>query len=293
MLKIKQLDELLSAVGQMDSNDVQKLLENYDPSKDSKETLTNESIRQLAMEDLKTLQESAQLDEEFFEKLTTIFESSLSIALKRKQVELQEAADKRVEREIQTRTQELEDLSEQYVQDEIVGKINAYMDYATSRWLKENEVTIEQNIRADLVEGVINGIKNVFEEQQIDLPESTVNELEKVNKKFSTLSESLDQKIDELVEAEKRIETLEKKLFLKEALNDLTDVQKDHVENLLENVSIDDLEEWKGKVKVLKEHVVNSKSEKKTEKLLDESVTTGDEPKIDETMKRYTQFLSR
>lgn len=292
MFKTTQLSSLLEAAKDMNSNELQSLLEQHKVA-DSEDEFSLDQINELAMEDLNALNESANLDKDFFEKLQTIFQSSLKVAVHQQSAQLQESFDAQVKRELSARTEELEQLAEQYVQDEVVKKVNDYMDYLAEAWMKKNEAVVENNIRAELVENVIHGIRTVFEENSIDIPDDQIDHLKLQEQKIARLNESIDQTLADLSESQKANEKLQKQLFILEHTGNMTDVQRDKFNSLLDNVEAEDFETWQARATVLQEHVMTTTSKGK-DLIMEDLVSQDTPPKSDENdpMQRYTKFLA-
>ena len=225
------------------------------------------------------------LSEEFKAKASTIFEA---------------AVHAKVVDEVNARMEEQakeQEAGSQVFQKELTEKVDGYLTYVVEEWMKENELAIERGIRSELVEDFMSGIKTLFTEHYIDIPEEKVDMVDDLFTKVEDLESSLDEEINRGVELQKELAQFKKDDALKEATKDLADTESEKIEKLAEGIEFENTEQYIEKLSVLKESYfpkVDSVTSEITE--TDETIELTEEKspeKVDESMKHYTSAIKR
>ena len=225
------------------------------------------------------------LSEDFKSKATTIFEA---------------AVHAKVVDEVNARMDEQakeQEAGSQEFQKELTEKVDGYLTYVVEEWMKENELAIERGIRSELVEDFMSGIKTLFTEHYIDIPEEKVDMVDDLFTKVEDLETSLDEEINRGVELQKELAQFKKDDALKQSTKDLADTDSEKIAKLAEGIEFENTEQYIEKLNVLKESYF-PKTDSVTSEITetDESIELTEEQspeKVDESMKHYTSAIKR
>ncbi len=225
------------------------------------------------------------LSEDFKKKASTIFEAAVH-------AKVVDEVNKRME----TQQKEVEASKEEFQKD-LSEKVDGYLTYVVEEWMKENELAIERGIRAELVEDFMSGLKTLFTEHYIDLPEEKVDMVDDLFTKVEELETSLDEEINRGVELQKELAQFKKDDALKQATKDLADSDSEKISKLAEGIEFENSEQYIEKLNVLKESYF-PKSDAVTSEITetDETIEVqGEETpeKLDESMAHYTSAIRR
>ena len=229
------------------------------------------------------------LTEEFKEKASTIFEAAV-------QAKVLEEVNKKVD-EIETQFKEDQDKSSEDFQKEMTEKVDGYLTYVVEEWMSENELAIERGIRSELVEDFMAGLKTLFAEHYIDIPEEKVDMVDDLFTKVEDLETSLDEEINRGVDLQKELAQFKKDDALKQATKDLADTETEKISKLAEGIEYENEEQYIEKLNVLKESYF-PKSDAVTSEITetDETIEISDEQpeeRLNEDMKHYTSAIKR
>ena len=225
------------------------------------------------------------LSEDFKKKASTIFEAAVH-------AKVVDEVNKRMEDQ-----QKEVDASKEEFQKDLSEKVDGYLTYVVEEWMKENELAIERGIRAELVEDFMSGLKTLFTEHYIDLPEEKVDMVDDLFTKVEELEGSLDEEINRGVELQKELAQYKKDDALKQATKDLADTDSEKISKLAEGIEFENTEQYIEKLNVLKESYF-PKAEAVTSEITetDETIEVqGEETpeKLDESMEYYTSAIRR
>jgi len=225
------------------------------------------------------------LSEDFKKKASTIFEAAVH-------AKVVDEVNKRME----DQQKEVEASKEEF-QKELSEKVDGYLTYVVEEWMKENELAIERGIRAELVEDFMSGLKTLFTEHYIDLPEEKVDMVDDLFTKVEELETSLDEEINRGVELQKELAQFKKDDALQQSTKDLADTDSEKIAKLAEGIEFENTEQYIEKLNVLKESYF-PKSDAVTSEITetDETIEVqGEETpeKLDESMEYYTSAIRR
>ena len=225
------------------------------------------------------------LTEEFRKKASTIFEAAVH-------AKVVDEVNARVEEQ-----QKQAEAGKEEFQKELTEKVDGYLTYVVEEWMKENELAIERGIRSELVEDFMSGLKTLFTEHYIDIPEEKVDMVDDLFTKVEDLEGQLDEEINRGVELQKELAQFKKDDALKQATKDLADTDSEKIEKLAEGIEFENTEQYIEKLNVLKESYF-PKSEAVTSEITetDETIEVSDEEtpqKLDESMEHYTSAIRR
>ena len=224
-----------------------------------------------------------ELSEEFKGKAQTIVEAVINAKLIEAHAHMQEEFDQKLNEEKETFRAELTD------------RVDEYLDYVTEEWMKQNEVAIENALKVDVAESFIDGIKKIFQENYISVPEDKVDLVDDLTKQKEELEGKLDEQVKSMMETKKASDELERFKIFTDACNGLTMTQKDKLSQLSEGIEYESNEDYKSKIDLLKEHYFTSKTAKTDAEDLNSDPVDVDseEPHTTGQMAAYAQAISR
>ena len=192
-------------------------------------------------EDVNALVEGEDLSEDFQKKAATIFEAAVKSKI-RSEVE-------RIELE---KVQEVAEEVESF-KDELTEKVDSYLDYVVKEWMQENELAIDRGLKGEIAEDFITGLKALFEEHYIDVPDEKYDILEGQAQKIEDLESKLNETIEKMTEMNKEKSTLVREQVIAKVSTDLAETEKEKFEGLVEDVEFTDEETFTEKLNTLKE----------------------------------------
>ena len=221
------------------------------------------------------------LSEEFKTKAATVFESAVNSKVK-------EIAEQ-MEADVQTNYEQ--DIAK--AKEELTEKVDAYLSYVVEEWMKENEVALERGIKGEIAEDFISGLKKLFAEHYIDVPDEKYNVLEEQASKIEDLEKKLNEQIEKNVELNKDNAEKTKNEIMSEVAADLADTAKEKFAKLAEEIEWSDADSFKQKCETIKESYFGVKKEEVKDELHD--VAAGDESNVDlsKAMAAYTAAISK
>lgn len=226
-----------------------------------------------------------ELSEEFREKATVIFEAAISAQVEEHIQQLEEDYN-----------QKLESAVEQ-VYEELTGKVDTYLDYVVEQWMKENRVAIETSLKTEITESFIDGMKNLFAEHYIDVPEEKFEVIEDLATRVSELEEKLSEAVSENVELKSQISEVTKEQVIAAVSEGLAATQVEKFKTLAEGVVFDDAESFQQKLEIVKENYFPSDKKKVGSSLDKEEVVSLSEEfdgkKPAGPVSSYVQAISR
>ena len=227
--------------------------------------------------DVAALTEGEELSEEFKEKAKTIFEAAVVSRINEELERMHEDYAKVLEEEIET------------VKSDLAEKVDEYLTYAVGQWMSKNELAIEHGIKTEMAENMLTGLKQVFVENYIDLPEEKVDVVEEIQAQLDTMETKLNESIEENVELQKSVGTYIKNGIVTEIAEGLSLSQREKLVSLAEAVEFENEESFRAKVSTLRESYFSTKPEATTvtEDVEVENAPTGD------AMAAYAQAISR
>jgi hypothetical protein len=199
------------------------------------------------------------LSEDFREKAETIFESAVSTRVQEEVAVLEEAYAKSLEEEV---TQ---------IHEQLIEQVDSYLNYVVEQWVSENEVAIESGLRSELTEEFISGLRNLFAEHYIDVPEEKVDMLEQFASKLEKVETRLNEEIERNVSLTQMINESKQTEILFSAFDGLTTTQAAKLRSLAENITFTTPAEYNQKIQTLKESYFNKSVN--SSQVLDEAYT--------------------
>lgn len=229
--------------------------------------------------DLGALVESeATLSEGFKDKAAVIFEaaikSKISEEVDRIESELQEEFDE----ELKT------------TREEMVEQIDGYLNYVVEKFMEENKLAIEHGLRTELAEDFMNGLKNLFTESYVDVPESKVDLVDELGTQVRELEEKLNETTEQSIRMTGELEELKRDAIIREHSRDLAETQVEKLKSLAEDIDFEDEETFASKVATIKESYFTKKKVTVAEESVDEAA---EEQEVTGSMAMYVNALKQ
>jgi hypothetical protein len=192
-------------------------------------------------EDVNALLEGEDLSEEFQEKARIIFES----ALRSKVSDIQEALEEQYTAALAEEVEE--------IKSELSERVDAYLEYVAGEWMEENALVIENGLKTEMTESFLQGMKGLFEEHYVSIPEDKYDVLESMVEKLDEMETKLNEQIEKNVSLNKRLAESVADGIFEQVADGLADTQKDKLASLAESVEFESEEEYREKLETLKE----------------------------------------
>jgi len=223
------------------------------------------------------------LSEEFRTKATSIFEAAV---IARVNNEMEKVTSKLEE---QTASQLVE------FKEALVEKVDGYLNYVVEQYMEENKLAVESGLRTEIAEDFIQGMKTLFKEHFIEVPEEKYDVLDELQAKSESLQSELDESITQSIELARELNALKASSILDEQTKDLAATEAEKLKKLVEGVDFDSEDLYREKVSVIKENYFPKTPKQSPEKMLVEESGTNPAAFIDTNsmMSRYVDTLSR
>jgi len=265
--------------------------EDEDEDEDDKEVKESASVEASLVEieiddDLSAISEALDLSEENAEKAKTIF----TAAVTSKVAELKEELESQYSQNLKT--------SVDTVKGDLTEAVDKYLSYCAEEWTKENELAIERGLRSEMTEGFIDGLKTLFTEHYVEVPEDKYNVIDELANRLDEMEQKLDGEVTRNMDITEELDTLKRSNVVREAGNDLSESQKEKLESLSNGIDFKDVEDFQEKVVEIKEAYFPSDVDSIVEETL---VVEGEgtyedessEPVLDPTIARYSSAISK
>jgi len=220
----------------------------------------------------------------FFEQATTIFEAALNI----KATIVEEALREHY-------AAELAEAKAQYEQD-LEAKLDEYLEYVADTWMEENEIAIESALKVEMAETFMDGIRTLFTESNVTIPEEKVDQFDEMEKKVEELTTSLDEAVNDTIALTGVIKDQNGQILFNEKSQELTLKQRDEFIDLVEGLDFEDMDDYNGKLDTILDTYFNKKPA--TTDIVESiavDIESEDKPKgiSDGPMAAYAQAISR
>jgi len=296
--KAGMINAAVQAMSKMKKQDLKaaygKMFDGEDPEENEEVPVDEDAPRALSSitsadidisEDVGAIFNGSELTEEHKEKIQLVFEAAVVAKINEEIAKF--AVEVESDAEI-TNTQIVEELTE---------KVDSYLDYVVQEWVEENKLAIEKGVRADMVEDFMRGLKDLFTEHYVDVPEEKVDVVEELFGKVEELESKLNSQIDENVELLGKVKDFEKEVVFAESTDELTDTQVAKLRSLAEGIEFVSEEDFSKKVSMLKAQYFDIAEETVETVIVDDE---NDPVAIEEekqgptgAMARYTHAISR
>ena len=274
----ESVEEAKSSKEEMDDED----------SEEEEEEVKKEEVEIDMTDDINALVADEDLSEEFKAKAKTIFEGAVAAKVKEQMTE----AEAKLEEETNQKIEE--------IKDDLTEKVDSYLNYVSESWVKENELAIERGLKSELTEDFISGLKQLFEEHYVEVPEDKFDVVEELANRLDEMEDKLNEEVASNISALQDIEELQREKIISEASKDLADTQVEKLKALSEDIDYENEETFVEKVATLKESYFG---EGKVEAVSDDSAVVSDDADfsgagdvaqpVNESMTQYTAALTK
>ena len=232
-------------------------------------------------EDVEALVEGEELSEEFKEKAATIFEAAVKSKIRGEVERIVDVTKEEKDQEIET------------FKEEMTEKVDNYLNYVVDEWTKENELAIERGLKGEIAEDFISGLKQLFEDHYIDVPDEKYDVLEAQSEKISELEEKLNEVIQKNVDAKSKEDVLVREQVISEVSDDVADTEIEKFKSLTQDVEFSDEESFREKLNTLKENYFPRTQTSNDGTIDDEAGGTAEDIDTTDAMKAYMSAISR
>jgi hypothetical protein len=300
LTKAEVARKIVETLKKLDNEEVAKIREKYeDEEEEEKEEEVKEesvdeetsaelesSLVEIEVEDdLSAISEALDLSEENQEKAKTIFKAAVTS----KVAEIKEELESQYSEELKT--------SVEKVKGDLAEAVDKYLTYCADEWTKENELAIERGLRSEMTENFIEGLKTLFVEHYVDVPEDKYNVIDELANRLDEMEEKLDNEVSKNMEIVEENDLLKRSNVIREACEDLTESQKEKMESLANGVDFKDIEDFSDKVSEIKEAYFPIEGETISEDTVVEEgtgeISEDKEPVLDPTIASYSEALSK
>jgi len=229
--------------------------------------------------DVNALLGGEELSEEFKEKAKTVFEAALNSKVAEVKAQLQEQHDAKIAEEVEA------------AKTELTERVDSYLNYVADEWFVENELAIEHGLKTELTESFLGGMKSLFEEHYVSIPEEKYDVLESMVEKLDDMETKLNEQIEKNISLNGRLSESVADGILDQVSDGLAATQKEKLASLAESVEFESEDQYRGKLETLKESYFPGNTPRATGETISETVdtTSGD---VSGTMANYLKTLS-
>jgi hypothetical protein len=227
------------------------------------------------------INEEATLSDGFRDKASAIFEAVLTSKLTSEVDRLEAEYAQNLEEEVKD------------IQDGLVEKVDAYLNYVVEGWMKENELQVQQGLRTEIAEEFMTSLQGVFKEHYIEVPEGKVDLVDELNEEKTELEGLLNKSTEENIELHSKVHEFEKQEVVREQSSGLAETEAEKLASLVEDIEFDNKENFEMKVKTVKESYFKNEvteSADEVDSLMGEE--NADNTVVSESMAKYTQAIT-
>jgi len=279
-MKKSEIDEMLAAhqskLAEAENAKSEEELKKLEDAKaDIEEKIKSISVK----EDVAALTEGEELSEEFKEKAAIIFEAAVKSKTREEITRIHDSLTSEFDVKL---SEQVEGLTE---------KVDTYLNYVVDEWMKENELAIERGLKGEIAEDFISGLKQLFEDHYIDVPNEKYDVLEAQSEKIDELESKINQVMERNVTLKTDKSGLVREQVISEASEDLTDTEIEKFKSLVEDVDFVDEESFRAKLDTLKDNYFPKTAVEQS--LDDEDGGTAQDIDTTEAMGAYMSAISR
>ena len=279
-------DEDEEEVAEEDDKEEDDEDEDEDDDEEVKESkkVESELVEMEIEDDLSKISEALDLSDENADKARTIFKAAVSSKVS----EIKEELEKDYSQNLKTSVDKIKgDLSE---------AVDKYLSYCAEEWTKENELAIERGLRSEMTDNFIDGLKTLFVEHYVEIPEDKYNVIDELANRLDEMEDKLDAEVSKNMEVVEQNDQLKRGNVVREACNDLTESQTEKMISLAEGVDFTSSEDFADKVEELKSAYFPKDENIAEETVVEEGTgefTSDDEKIIDPAMNQYSSAISK
>jgi|TARA_B110000977_G_scaffold192668_1_gene266497 hypothetical protein len=289
--------QALEQIGKMKKADIEEMLATHSSKlAEADNAATEEELKKLedqkaeieekiksinVKEAVDALVEGEDLSEEFKDKAATIFEAAVKSKIRSEIVRIEEDTKSEKDAEMES------------FKEEVTEKVDTYLNYVVEEWTKENELAIERGLKGEIAEDFISGLKQLFEDHYIDVPDEKYDVLEAQSEKISELEKKLNESIQKSVDLTSSNSTLVREQVISEVSEDLADTEIEKFKSLTQDVDFGDEDSFRVKLNTLKESYFPKSHTHSDKAIDDEDGSTAQDVDTTDSMKTYMSAISR
>ena len=281
----KDKEKEVKEVADKEDEKKKEVSEVADKEKEAKKEMmtAKDKVKNMDMkEDVAALTEGEELSEEFKQKAATVFEA----AVKAKLVEEIENLEGEYETKVNEKVSE--------VKEEIVDKVDAYLNYVVEEWMKENELAIEKGLRNEITEDFIGGLKSLFESHYINVPQEKYDVIESQAAEIEKLKEDINKSMEKNIELNQKIAESTREDIIKDVSSDLAATEVDKLKGLAEGIEYKDADSFRKSVETLKNsYYPKAKASDTESNEVAEQNAGSSNVNLSESMAAYTAAISK
>jgi hypothetical protein len=247
------------------------------------EELKEEELTVDVSADVAALINGEELTEEFKTKAATIFEAAVVNRVKQEVAKLEEEYAALL-------IKESEEIAEG-----LVEKVDGYLDYVVEQWIAQNELALEHGMKSEILEGFVAGLKGLFEEHYIDIPEEKFDVVGVMESTIEELETKLNEQVAANVELNKTVGEMKRSEIVEAACEGLSDTEVEKFKGLAEELAYEDVETFTTKVQTIRESYFTTKAQADVTSVVTDTPveTLVEEKKIDPTMAQYLAAINQ
>jgi len=298
LTKAEVARKIVESLKSMDEEAVAELAEKWSEKEEEEEEVKEEIVDEETSaeleanlveieveDDLSKISEALDLSEESAEKARTIFKAAVSSKIE----EIKESLETQYSEELKS--------SVEKVKADLAEGVDKYLSYVADEWTKENELAIERGLRAEMTENFIDGLKTLFTEHYVDVPEDKYNVIDELANRLDEMEQKLDGEVSKNIDVTEELDALKRSNVVKAAGDSLSESQKEKLESLSNGVDFKDEADFAEKIAEIAEAYFPKESDKLVEDTIVEE-GTGElsekkEPLLAPDMQQYTQAITK
>ena len=255
-------------------------------SEESEEEITEEETAEVEIDieaDINALVEGEDLSEDFKAKAATIFEAAINSKVQEISEQITAQYEEKLVEEIASIKEELKD------------RVDSYLEYVADEWVQENELAVQSGLKEEMTESFISGMKSLFEEHYVTIPEEKYDVIESMVDKLDEMEGKLNEQIEKNIALNKRLAESVSDVVFAEVTEGLAQTQKDKLANLVDNVEFESETAYREKLETLKESYFPTQKAQRnaTENLTEEAGSTDYTASVSPSMEAYLKTLNR
>jgi len=232
-------------------------------------------------DDLDALVESeATLSDEFKAKTAVIFETAINSKIAEEVSRLEDEYQEKLESEVEA------------TRDDLVEKVDNYLNYAVEQWMEENKLAVETGLRTEIAEGFMNSLKDLFVESYIDVPESKVDLVDELAEHVEELEQKLNEQTGSVIEMTEKLEEFQREAIIRESSRDLADTQVEKLRSLVSSLDFEDEESFSDKVTTVKESYFKKEVSSEVEEIV-EDFDADQTTEVSSVMDQYLKAIKK
>ena len=236
-------------------------------------------------EDIDAMLSGEELSEEFKTKAATIFEAAVMARVTAEVTRIEEEFEAKLAEQVEQNTQG------------IIEQVDGYLGYIAEQWMAQNEIALEQGMKSEILEGFVNGLKDLFEEHYIEVPEERYDVLGEMENTIADLKSKIDEQVAANVELTKTLAEAKRTEIVKTVSEGLTDTETEKFLSLANEIAYEDSESFESKLKTIRESYFTAKQLTEVKSVVTDApvevLTEEKKTNLDPVMAQYLSALNK